>query len=90
MSRGTLIVFWLMLASATCNNTNVLWEHRCEAGSAVFACTIPDFLYIPGQNSSRVIEPDSTVMRRLSIRGTRRRTAYINTILAYDAALHNQ
>lgn len=94
MSRGIRIaVVWLVLATAvTCNvSTNVLWEHRCDPGSEVFACALPNFLYIPNENMSRVVEADKAATRKISIHNLRRSMRDQrdrDIILAYDAAIH--
>ncbi|KFB42175.1 AGAP004016-PA-like protein [Anopheles sinensis] len=84
----------MLATSVTCNvGTNVLWEHRCDPGSEVFACALPNFLYIPNENISRVVELDKAATRKISIHHQRRRMRDErdrDTILAYDAVMHEE
>ncbi|XP_058116136.1 uncharacterized protein LOC131258770 [Anopheles coustani] len=80
--------------SVTCNVTTLaLWEHRCDPGSEVFACALPDFLYIPNENMSRLVENDKAATRKISIHSEHRRMRdelNRDNILAYDAAMHGE
>uniref|UniRef100_A0A182M0W8 Leucine rich immune protein (Coil-less) n=1 Tax=Anopheles culicifacies TaxID=139723 RepID=A0A182M0W8_9DIPT len=87
MSRECAFVFLLLLGCSAGNYTHTLWEHRCDPGSEIFACTAPNFLYKPNQNHSTLIVPETVRKVRLAY-PTDKVIGRRDIITAYDATLH--
>uniref|UniRef100_A0A4Y0BN48 Leucine rich immune protein (Coil-less) n=1 Tax=Anopheles funestus TaxID=62324 RepID=A0A4Y0BN48_ANOFN len=88
MSLGRVLVFLLLLAYSSGNYTSTLWEHRCDPGSEIFACTVPNFLYKPNQNHSKLIAPEPVHKVRLAYPSDKVISRQ-DVIIAYDATLHD-
>ncbi|XP_052890724.1 uncharacterized protein LOC128298949 [Anopheles moucheti] len=87
MSLDCVLIFLLLLTRALGNYTSTLWEHRCDPGSEIFACTVPNFLYRPNQNHSTLTVPETVRKVRLAY-PTDKILTRRDTIVTYDATLH--
>ncbi|XP_053670640.1 uncharacterized protein LOC128720964 [Anopheles nili] len=87
MAFQRLLVLIMLLACVSANYTKVLWNHRCDPGSEIFACTVPHFLYKPGRNHSTLEAPDTVHKVRLAY-PMEKKILDDNEILAYDQVLH--
>ncbi|XP_053660770.1 uncharacterized protein LOC128709776 [Anopheles marshallii] len=87
MSLDCVLTFLLLLTGTFGNYTDTLWEHRCDPGSEIFVCTVPNFLYRPNQNHSKLIVPETVRKVRLAY-PTDKILIQRDTIVAYDATLH--
>ncbi|XP_049288470.1 uncharacterized protein LOC125766490 [Anopheles funestus] len=88
MSLERVLVFLLLLTYSSGNYTSTLWEHRCDPGSEIFACTVPNFLYKPNQNHSKLIAPEPVHKVRLAYPSDKVISRQ-DVIIAYDATLHD-
>lgn len=86
MSLECVLVL-LLISITSANYTKTLWEHRCDPGSEVFACTVPNFLYKPNENHSTLIVPETVHKVRLGY-PTDKKIVTRETITTYDAVLH--
>uniref|UniRef100_A0A182SJB5 Leucine rich immune protein (Coil-less) n=1 Tax=Anopheles maculatus TaxID=74869 RepID=A0A182SJB5_9DIPT len=77
----------LLIAVTSANYTKTAWEHPCDPGSEVFACSVPNFLYHPYENYSSLIAPDTVQKVRLGY-PTDKKIVSRETITAYDEVLH--
>uniref|UniRef100_A0A182N6D7 Leucine rich immune protein (Coil-less) n=1 Tax=Anopheles dirus TaxID=7168 RepID=A0A182N6D7_9DIPT len=76
-----------LLAIVAGNFTNQPWEHKCDPGSEIYACTVANFLYRPGRIHSTLQMPVTVRKVRLA-HPPSKVLLERNTILAYDAVLH--
>ncbi|XP_052863175.1 uncharacterized protein LOC128269811 [Anopheles cruzii] len=85
MDRALLLFFVAMVVAGDGNHT--VWEHHCDPGSEVFACSVASFIYSPGENHSQLIVPDGVRKVRLLYPWEKIISERVK-ILAYDKVLH--
>ncbi|XP_035900872.1 leucine-rich repeat and guanylate kinase domain-containing protein-like [Anopheles stephensi] len=83
-----VLLSFLLIGITSGNYTKTAWEHRCDPGSEAFACTVPNFLYKPGENHSTLIAPDTRVHKVRLAYPHDKLVVSRDTITAYDAVLH--
>ncbi|XP_058064660.1 uncharacterized protein LOC131214296 [Anopheles bellator] len=86
MDRAFLLLFFVAMRVAG-DGTHTIWEHRCDPGSEVFACSVASFIYNPGEKHSRLIVPDRVRKIRL-LYPWEKIVNERDKILAYDKVLH--
>ncbi|XP_050079189.1 uncharacterized protein LOC126566070 [Anopheles maculipalpis] len=77
----------LLITITSANYAKTLWEHRCDPGSEVFICSVPNFLYKPNENHSTLIAPETVHKVRLGY-PTDKKIVSRETITTYDEVLH--
>uniref|UniRef100_A0A182Q7R3 Leucine rich immune protein (Coil-less) n=1 Tax=Anopheles farauti TaxID=69004 RepID=A0A182Q7R3_9DIPT len=76
-----------LLAIVAGNYTKNPWEHKCDPGSEIYACTVASFLYRPGKIHSTLLMPEAVHKVRLAYPQDKILPER-DTIQAYDAMLH--